>query len=269
MSRSKNCCLFPALGAWNANSVAISLCTMQRSLFLFQFFLMICSLNYLADVHLFSANLFFLPDAAEVLQIFRTWMEARNRSCWKSMFPKGLDGTLQRQIDVSVNCTCDQRTDVTTTRCFSSFFPLFFSPDSQVSQSGKQNHHRSLSHYYYHHFFLAVLGAPKESRTSRSIISVSPVNLHVYSKTTCESCFESIIYKMSILPISEWCLLDPFKAKCHFVSGNFSKQLWGMTPSSPPPTSYTQTHTDSHYTHSAGGIMRSSCNPPDIQSCDF
>lgn len=31
---------------------------MQRSLFLFQFFLMICSLNYLADVHLFSANLF-------------------------------------------------------------------------------------------------------------------------------------------------------------------------------------------------------------------
>lgn len=58
MSRSKNCCLFPALGARNANSVAISLCTMQRSLFLFQFFLMICSLNYLADVHLFSANLF-------------------------------------------------------------------------------------------------------------------------------------------------------------------------------------------------------------------
>lgn len=48
--------------------------------------------------------------------------------------------------------------------------------------------------------FLAVLGVPKESRTSRSIVSVSPVNLHVY---TCESCFESIIYKMSILPISE------------------------------------------------------------------
>lgn len=71
----------------------------------------------------FSRRTFFLPDAAQVLQIFRTWMEARNRSCWKSMFPKGLDGTLQRQIDVSVNCTCDQRTDVTTTRCFSSFFP--------------------------------------------------------------------------------------------------------------------------------------------------
>lgn len=159
-------------------------------------------------------------------------MEARNRSCWKSMFPKGLDGTLQRQIDVSVNCTCDQRTDVSTTRCFSSFHPT-------AKYLNLENKTTIVPSHIIIIIFLAVLGVPKESRTSRSIVSVSPVNLHVY---TCESCFESIIYKMSILPISEWCLLDPFKAKCHFVSGNFSKQLWGMTPSSPPPTSYTNTH---------------------------
>lgn len=39
---------------------------------MFQFFLMICSLNYLADVHLLLANLseraLFLPDAVEILE---------------------------------------------------------------------------------------------------------------------------------------------------------------------------------------------------------
>lgn len=238
MSRSKNCCLFPALSAQNANSVAISLCTMQRSLFLFQFFLMICSLNYLADVHLFSANLFFCRTLHRYFKYSghewkRGTVPAENRCFPKVWMVHYKDRLMYQWTAHVIKGLMLAQQDVF----------LLFSPPSSLHPTAKylnlENKTTIVPSHIIIIIFLAVLGVPKESRTSRSIVSVSPVNLHVY---TCESCFESIIYKMSILPISEWCLLDPFKAKCHFVSGNFSKQLWGMTPSSPPPTSYTNTH---------------------------
>lgn len=238
MSRSKNCCLFPALSARNANSVAISLCTMQRSLFLFQFFLMICSLNYLADVHLFSANLFFCRTLHRYFKYSghewkRGTVPAENRCFPKVWMVHYKDRLMYQWTAHVIKGLMLAQQDVF----------LLFSPPSSFHPTAKylnlENKTTIVPSHIIIIIFLAVLGVPKESRTSRSIVSVSPVNLHVY---TCESCFESIIYKMSILPISEWCLLDPFKAKCHFVSGNFSKQLWGMTPSSPPPTSYTNTH---------------------------
>lgn len=100
-----------------------------------------------------------------------------------------------------MNCTCDQRTDVASTRFIFSISIWKTNPLSF--------HFISLS---------ADLSAPRESSTS-------PLNLHVYSKKVCEICFRSFIYKMSILSISEWRLIECLKAKCHCVFADFSKQL--------------------------------------------
>lgn len=112
------------------------------------------------------------------------------------------------------------------------------------------------------HCISAVLVAPKESSTWRSIISVSPMNLHVYSKKTCESCFKSIIYKcLFYLSVSD-VLQNLSKPNVSLCWATFLS-IFETWPSLPP------TCTHFHYRHSAGGVMRGSCNPPDIQSCDF
>lgn len=85
----------------------------------------------------------------------------------------------------AVNCTRDQRTDVTTT--------MLLPPDSQVSHSGKRNNHNFPS-YYYQVYQLSCVHHRKIVHQGASFVS-HQWNLHVYSKKTCESCFKSFIYK--------------------------------------------------------------------------
>lgn len=91
-----------------------------------------------------------------------------------------------------------------------------------------------------------------------SFLSLQSVCMYTVRKT-CESCFKSIIYKcLFYLTVSD-SLQNLSKPNVSMCLATFLSVLETWPP----------TYTHFHYRHSAGGIMRGSCNPPDTQSCDF